>query len=482
MGRECNGRSKWLPQRTIPAVRRPPPQSIPLLLALAPASALAYGSIGDGFQARAGHAPMDAGIPAALLGLAIVAGVGRLLLSFLPVGAPGSHQFGRLPFTWAASHLLGSLALGLQYQCWSARGLAAAWPWLILAIARQMSLPAPMLPRHDPPTQRAGACTKLSLWSLIWLAALAPGLSLLLGSEAPSASKSTSFVQLVSTPFGSTAPLAGSAHWLALCFFCLQGLELARRAVPWRLLLVAGLAGIPTAAMAASSSAGELSGALYVLAATSCAVGWFRRADRRLRALACVSLSALLPTSFVAALIALLALVLLSPKPSRRSTAIVAATCAIIVAIPSSLTVGIELGTLASWDGLRTQFDSLQNTWLWLDFAWLTPLVLFACLWCLLFQIGRKREPDQEHPRVDAPGRELSFALVALLLCLAGLANPSADIASGVESGATALRAAGNLPWLGVGMLLLGLSWLPAERLTIRTGLQAKSPLPKSPL
>ncbi len=463
-------------------MRRPPPQSIPLLLALAPASALAYGSLGNDFQARAGHASLDAGIPAALFGLAVVAAAGRLLLSFLPAGAPGSHQFARLPFTWAASHLLGSLALGLQNQCWSARGLAAAWPWLILAIGRQMSLPAPMVPRHDPASQRVGARIQLCLWSLVLLAAIAPGLLLLLGSDAPSTPVRTTFAQLVSTPFGSTEPLAGIAHWLALCIFCLQGLELARRAVPWRLLLVAGLAGIPTAAMAASSSASELSGALYALAATSCAVGWLRRADRRLRAIACLSLSALLPTSFVAALIALLFLVLLTPKPSQRSTAIVAATCAIAVAIPNSLTHRMEFGTLASWDGLRSQFQSLQSTWLWLDFAWLTPLVWLASLWCLLFQIGRNREPDQDHPRIDAPGRELSFALVVLLLCAVGLANPISDVAHGIESGATVMRAARNLPWLGVGMLLLGLSWLPAERLALRMQAQAKSPVPKSTL
>jgi len=109
---------------------------------------------------------------AALARLAENALVGRLLLALLPPGLPGRHTPRGLPSTWAASHLLGGLALALEEGLLHSLGfepspLLVAAPWLVVALLRWVTLPGAMVPRYEPLAEPAGALARA-----LWIAAL----------------------------------------------------------------------------------------------------------------------------------------------------------------------------------------------------------------------------------------------------------------------------------------------------------------------
>jgi len=100
----------------------------------------------------------------ALLQLALLLGVGRLVLSLLPPGWPGYHDRSELGATLTASLLLGRL--GLAVVPWW-------WVWLVVLLARLVLLPGALRPGY--PDRRGGIG-----WLLVFLLCLAAG-----SSEAP---------------------------------------------------------------------------------------------------------------------------------------------------------------------------------------------------------------------------------------------------------------------------------------------------------
>ena len=94
-----------------------------------------------------------------LLGLALFAFAGRVILSFLPPGEPGYHRPAKLPATWAASHLLGLIAfhsLEVLVSPFPFRITVARFvtPFALLALVRWIALPGAMVPRASRAPER----------------------------------------------------------------------------------------------------------------------------------------------------------------------------------------------------------------------------------------------------------------------------------------------------------------------------------------
>jgi len=263
--------------------------------------------------------------------LALLA-IGRLLLSFLPAGSPGSHRSPGIAATWAASQLLGMLTLCAQLSLYAQLGFspgapAILLPWLALALLRLTLLPGRPLPRHEPATQRPGP-----LALMLGLASLLPAASLILSPECfpappPDAAIGSWRVVLQDrclflTPGREASLLLPALCWLAASALVVHGLERARRAPTQARTLGLACACVPLyfeSARALDVSAAALSFA----AALATLPGWLRRADRRAQAL-CVVASAgavlLTPRGLAPALVGLVALVLGGPPVALRGS------------------------------------------------------------------------------------------------------------------------------------------------------------------
>lgn len=241
--------------------------------------------------------------PALLLACALV---GRVLIAVLPPGLPGRHAASELPATWAASHLLGGLALEVEAGLLRLLKLdphAALFfaPWVLLALARWLTLPGAMVPRKDLPRE-ASSPLALALFAAAPLAVAAAAL------------------------FGPAhrfhdATLLATADALALLALAAHGLAAARRAPEWRsatlLLLAAALA-----AAIATMPAPPLRLVLAVGAGAALGIPWLRRADRRAGALALLAFAsaALLgPREALFGLSGIVALRIHTAPPSRTS-------------------------------------------------------------------------------------------------------------------------------------------------------------------
>jgi hypothetical protein len=270
-------------------------------------------------------------IPSEALGaLAVLAErafAGRVLLAFLPPGLPGRHGPRDLPATWAASHLLGSVALLFEQELLlrldvnptSALFLA---PWLLLALARWITLPGAMVPRHEPLSDRPSPLARVLLFV---------STACVFGSVAL---RHADFDQ------GATVSAANALALLALAAF---GLAAARRAPVARALCVLALAAALAAAIATDRTE-PIALALLLGGGASLAVPWLRRGDRRAVAIAVVAFGGLAllgprPTLIGAA--GLFALRVHTPAPARPgltfAAVIVLVACAAVgYALPGS--------------------------------------------------------------------------------------------------------------------------------------------------
>lgn len=254
--------------------------------------------------------------------------VGRIVLAWLPPGPLGSHTPRNLPVTWAASFLLGLAAYFVELtlvRSVTAEGdsvayvLVMATPWVLLSVLRVMTLPAAMVPRHEPRRERPGAAAfALYAFAVTWA-----GTHLFMQRDF----------------------LVQNVGWFALWILVAHGLGQARRApAGTAVLVVVGLvtsrhAHVPLAAVYFGT------GAVFV-------IGWLRRADRRACWLAAIAFASCAiagtPTLAVAGL---LTLVIASWPGQRRYAATASAASAVVFGLTGFL-------------GLRA-YAWFQGSYLW---------------------------------------------------------------------------------------------------------------------
>ncbi|MBW2416543.1 MAG: hypothetical protein JRG76_18765 [Deltaproteobacteria bacterium] len=245
-----------------------------------------------------------------LLFVLVASVTGRILLSWLPPGPQGSHTPRALPVTWAVSYLLGvavlhieGAAMGFLPDFGQVGGLMLfAAPWILLAVLRLMTLPAAMVPRHEPRRERAGPAT-LALYAIaaVWVVTF---LSLNLTSPIQSLG-SFAFMFLVAHGLGQArrAP-AGIAVFVLLGFFTV------------------GVGNPPLAPVYFGTGAAFL-------------IGWLRRADRRACWLSAIAFAACAVTDAPTLVGAgLLTLVLASWRGQRKYAATAAGVSALLIGLP----------------------------------------------------------------------------------------------------------------------------------------------------
>jgi len=333
-------------------------------------------------------APVDelwtftAGFP----GLLAVAIAGRLVLSLLPPGDVGSHAPRDWPLTWAVSHVLGALVFGLL------GGLALRWSihpaWLfalggLTIVARVFTLPAGMVPRHDPPAETPSGLARL----------LAIAIAIVIA-----------FAWTAELRHPTELGPARMATWIALLILIAYGLERARRAPAGRrcVLLIAACTAY---ALQSATRADEWVLALFFGAGCAFLIPWLRRADRRALALSALSFAACLPWRahgwpLVAA--GVCGLIAWTPRASRTTALRWSAAALGSVGL---LSIGVP------WVLISHSAASSTAAWV------LTSVALVAGSACALF--GRARHRSSRG--VDGPARELAALLTILVLAAIGL-------------------------------------------------------------
>ena len=191
---------------------------------------------------------------------------GRILLAWLPPGEVGGHGWSELPLTLATSLALGSLAHELFERLLPGTTVfAEVVVALLLLVARLLTLPGAMVPRHRVRAQPLGTLDRLGVLAVLaWAGYL-----------------------LCTTS-------AFEAHlWLALALLVFTALGQARRARGGRWVALFALAalGFPVALMRTYASwdvhwSAELAPLLALGLGAASLVNWLRRHDRRAGALA----------------------------------------------------------------------------------------------------------------------------------------------------------------------------------------------------
>ena len=342
---------------------------------------------------------------------------GRLALSVLPAGLPGLHGPRELAETWAASHVLGFLALRLQgevftYLDLSMFGVTPIVPWLVLLAMRWVTFPGSMVPRYAPKEEPSGT--------------VAIGLALAIAAL---------LVRLVALDGAPLASLPSGLHWIALTVLLGAGQRTARRSPLWRRALTLGWLATPAIAAHAGISEPHAFGALLAAAGGTYAVAWLRRADRRgllLSVFAFAGLPLALPSAWLASLIALAALVTATASPARLTAARWAGGASMLTGIGVALT--------------RNAAEPLSGETTRAGLFWVA-LLLVACLG----GVWRARSTPRGPGIIDPPRSELAFGCV----CVAGW------LVAGELFEARALAV-----WLAapLGALFSGLAACPTER------------------
>jgi len=384
------------------------------------------------------------GSPSELLGwkggieILLVALVGRILLSWLPAGVPGSHHPRDLPVTWAASHLVGFFALVAERRFYPGASTAACLlPWLLLAGLRLATLPASMVPRRDLPHERAPRLARY----VRWVAALSAVAWILLALDLPRPPGDL-FAAASDRALGPVLPLT-TVGWLALWILVHHALGDARRAPLGRAILFLVLATTPAPLLV------SLPGALALGLGAVFLIPWVRRADRRAGALSAIGFSVLgLFGQPVLALAGLGALVLASNRVQRRfALAAGLASAAVVV-----LATGIDRLSSASpasgpdWAGLGSLALDLGR-WGLLWFVFLPTIA-----WAPIALLRAKRAHD--HGEIDDVERELR-ALLALTALVLGVLLPRTR-GVGVHDALVYL--------FPIAVLMIGLTWIRTER------------------
>ncbi len=397
-------------------------------------------------SARAAEEVLPAALPIALA-LVLQLLVGRLVLSFLPPGDPGSHGLSGLTATLATSFFLGEVALELEQRLWPTELGGLGWalflfPWMLLALARLVTLPGAMVPRHEVAHERAGPATRLVRvlvlgWSLalLWLTGIRFAWS-----------------------------------WFAFLAVADHALSSARRAPLGRTLVVLGgaltaaplLWGHPVRDVAVRLGFG----AVFL-------VPWIRRAERRALVLAIIACSSLAGVGEpVLALAGLVTVLVLAPAPQRRrvlATGVVAAALLVLPWIgfasageragPTAIREPAVLEPLGPdpWrasDALSAALDieDWGIAWLFLVLVGFAELGIVAGRIALLLE---RRGQTWSEERIEEPLREVLGLAVLFVLAYCALRvsrTPCADAASAV------------LVLFPVVLLLSGLVLVPAER------------------
>ena len=405
-----------------------------LALALAvPGLALAWAGARGAWVAPAADA--SGTLVPGLAALACACLAGRVLLSLLPAGPLGAHRPDALPATLGASLLLGVVALSAQARIlallpWGAApgaapsGLLAALlvgPWLLAGAARVATLPGAMVPRHPPREEPPSRAARLLLAAVV-LAGLAPLALVLLARVAPEPTATAGGlggVSLLLAALGLRSEGAGGAlaagAWGALLALLGHGLATARRGPGERRLALAFLAASPLGLVLAREPLAALALALCGAAAAA-ALGWVRRADRRELWVAALALGGLgLAGEPRTASAGLLALVLVTPAPARRSALVAGLAGALLglagAPLPAAAVAGGALGPAAGTDLL----------------PW-PPLAPWGALW-IVFAVavaaGIRRERGGGGAPEDAAAARFLVLFVVLGFLLAADLSPA---------------------------------------------------------
>ena len=349
--------------------------------------------------------------------------LGRVALSFLPPGSPGSHTWQELPATLAASFALGFPIMlllacipGWTYWSWF-------WVFLLAAATRWLTLPGAMVPRH-PPRSIPPTWLDLALIALgtVW------GVHLV----------------LVGTPLAAWG-------WFALSLLVFHGLRTARRdrlGGFWLLGVLALLGAPPAVADSLDDFGPAFLPALALGAGGTFSVAWLRRADRRAGVLAATSFASVLAESFdPLALAGLATLISASRRPQRPFVLRTSIGAALVFAVPAWLAG--DPFQRGRWLRARELVDRALD---WQDWGLAWPLVTLALV------LGAASFPWREEAwssaSIEEPRREVRALARLVVLAALALALP---ISPWGEPDALVIL----FPPLA---LLAGLLALPAER------------------
>lgn len=279
-----------------------------------------------------------------LLALAVLALGGRILLSILPPGIVGSHRTADLPATWAASHVLGTVALaGVERWC-ALAGVAVSWPMLGLALAVVLALrlatsPGAIVPGHRVPSARTGPVA----WILRGVAGLV--LAYLLYWTLPDWMAHRDDDSAGAWWGGAnfhTSPIARVGFLAATCILIDFGLKLSRRAPLARVLIV--LVWLAIAAFEPAIDGGAWVRAAMLAGAAAWWIGWRRRADRRSLALCAFAFAGVGSAQIecqVAAWCGLAVCVLCTPRAGRRRAQAWSALAGALLALPALIQIAL---------------------------------------------------------------------------------------------------------------------------------------------
>ncbi|MCK6446477.1 MAG: hypothetical protein L6Q99_08815 [Planctomycetes bacterium] len=380
--------------------------------------------------------------------------LGRLALSFLPPGELGSHRPAAWLRTWAASHFVGGVLwsaidawcgrLGVTLDARVAIGLVA-----LVVIVRWLTLPAGMVPRHAPPSERAGFVT----WALrlAWIgAALAVERGPLVHGDARTVGDVLAAGVFVEHALG----VARRAPWAR-----------AALAFAWTVVSFAGSAferaSAPVAAQETSATNTLATAALSGAVLVSGWVAWRRRADARALALAALATGSLVIVApWLAATVA--AVVWLYTAPSARRRVLVAfGLAALALAAPHVGSFAPK--PLALEPAVRATFAAVLDA----PRAWGLWAAVVLALCAASFGLAGGSLRGRGERACDPPEREL--AGLAVWLVLAPLFAVAATALVGVlPASAAADGSAQSFAALGAcGVVLVGLVFAPDERVAL---------------
>lgn len=400
----------------------------------------------------------------ASFGVLAVASTGRLCLALLPPGAPGFHALRAWPATWAASHLLGTIALVAQLLLLRAMDVEPSlWivlaPWSLVLLARWITLPGAMVPRHEPRSEIAGLGARgvqilaLSISILPWITAPQE-------EAADSARVDSAARRMIELMSGSSAPhawrLFQGASVIALLVITSFGLARARRAPLERNVILLLLAALIASKARALLDGTDVCIALCLGAGAAFTIPWLRRADRRAAQLAVIAFAGATLVdvrAFALSLSGLFALCALTPSVSRASVVI-----ASLIAYP----IAFVLGASASpgwglWPASYAR-EHMRDAILWL-ILWTAGLTLLGLLASKLLA----RSERETAVAIDAPRRELTASIVILVLC--AFASVWRPTNAWIEPArAEDIVHAALLPLAPIAALVIGLAVARAER------------------
>ncbi len=318
---------------------------------------------------------------------------GRILLSWFPAGSIGGHGPAKIGITLVASGVVGCFASIVMEDL----PVELAWGFLAVALAaRLISLPAPMVPRHEPPVARASVVARLLLVLIVlpfgWLAFKGTDVAEWQGTSSPTTDRLTVL-----------AMLAGACACIA------YGGRVARRSPAFTRALILLFLASPVALSAVQTSSNSCGQAFLLAAGSAFTLAWLRRADKRARLLAVVAYACLAMLDGYGvglALAGFAGLVAFTPKPSLITTAKLWGIALVLAALfnPSSV---LQVPTKPSNAVLEILLSLSSPD----SYALLVTLTLVGFLLYAL-----KKSPGS--PGIDPPRREGGAAFFVLASAL----------------------------------------------------------------